>query len=44
MTMSDEELRTLPDETGKTEAVCQFCNKRYVFTAEDLERLIREKS
>lgn len=44
MTMSDEELRTLPDENGKTEAVCQFCNKRYVFTADDLEALIAEKN
>ncbi|MBQ5763846.1 MAG: Hsp33 family molecular chaperone HslO, partial [Ruminococcus sp.] len=40
MTMSDEEIRTLPDESGKTEAVCQFCNKRYAFTRDDLERLI----
>ena len=44
MTMSDEELRTLPDETGATEAVCQFCNKRYVFTRDDLEKLIAEKN
>ena len=44
MTMSDEEIRTLPDESGKTEAVCQFCNKRYAFTREDLERLIAEKN
>ena len=36
MTMSDEEIRTLPDESGKTEAVCQFCNKRYAFTRDDL--------
>lgn len=44
MTMSDEELRTLPDESGATEAVCQFCNKRYVFTRDDLEKLIAEKN
>jgi molecular chaperone Hsp33 len=44
MTMSDEEIRTLPDESGKTEAVCQFCNKRYAFTRDDLERLITEKN
>ena len=44
MTMSDEEIRTLPDESGKTEAVCQFCNKRYAFTRDDLERLIAEKN
>ncbi len=44
MTMSYEEIRTLPDESGKTEAVCQFCNKRYAFTRDDLERLIAEKN
>ena len=44
MTMSDEDIRTLPDESGKTEAVCQFCNKRYIFTRGDLERLIAEKN
>ena len=44
MTMSDEEIRTLPDESGETEAVCQFCNKRYAFTRDDLERLIAEKN
>ena len=44
MTMSDEDIRTLPDESGKTEAVCQFCNKRYTFTSDDLERLIKEKN
>lgn len=44
MTMSDEEIRTLPDESGKTEAVCQFCNKRYAFTRDDLERLTAEKN
>ena len=44
MTRSDEEIRTLPDESGKTEAVCQFCNKRYAFTRDDLERLIAEKN
>ena len=44
MTMSDAEIRTLPDENGVTEAVCQFCNKRYTFTRDDLERLIAEKN
>ena len=42
-TLSDEELRKLPDESGRTEAVCQFCNKRYVFTRDDIERLISER-
>ena len=44
MTLSDEDIRTLPDENGVTKAVCQFCNKRYTFSREDLERLIAEKN
>lgn len=44
MTMSDEDIRSMARESGEAEAVCQFCNKRYVFSAEDLERLIAEKN
>lgn len=44
MTMSDEDIRSMAAENGEAEAVCQFCNKRYVFSAEDLERLIAEKN
>lgn len=42
--LSDDDLRSLPDETGKAEASCHFCNKKYVFTKEDIERLIEEKN
>ena len=44
MTMSDDDIRTLADEKGVAEAVCQFCNKRYTFTKDDLEKLILEKN
>ena len=44
MTMSDEDIRTMADEKGYAEAVCQFCNKRYTFSLEDLEKLIAEKN
>lgn len=44
MTMSDADIRSMADENGEAEAVCQFCNKRYVFTADDLEKLIAEKN
>ncbi|HCA04643.1 MAG TPA: Hsp33 family molecular chaperone HslO [Ruminococcaceae bacterium] len=44
MTMSDEDIRAMADEKGEAEAVCQFCNKRYVFTRNDLEKLISEKN
>ena len=44
MTMSDDDIRTMTDEKGVAEAVCQFCNKRYTFTRDDLEKLIAEKN
>ncbi|MEE1219726.1 MAG: Hsp33 family molecular chaperone HslO [Ruminococcus sp.] len=43
-TLSDEDLRSLPDENGTVVANCHFCNRRYVFTTEDIERLIKEKN
>jgi molecular chaperone Hsp33 len=43
-TMSDEDIASMPNEDGVVEAVCQFCNKKYVFTNDDLERLIAEKN
>lgn len=43
-TLNDEELRNMLDKNGKIEASCQFCNKQYVFTKEDIEKLIEEKS
>ncbi len=44
MTMSDNDIRSMTDEKGEAEAVCQFCNKKYVFTKDDLEALITEKN
>ena len=44
MTMSDDDIRSMADEKGYAEAVCQFCNKRYEFSKEDLEKLIEEKN
>lgn len=43
-TMSDEDVRSMADETGTAEAVCQFCGKKYVFTKDDLEKVIVEKN
>ncbi len=39
--MPEEELRTLPDENGKVEATCSFCDNVYSFTPADLEEIIR---
>lgn len=43
LTMSADEVRELPDETGTVEATCSFCDQIYRFTREDLERLLSEK-
>ena len=42
--MSDEELRSLPDENGRIEVTCSFCDRVYTFTGEDMERIISERN
>lgn len=42
--MSPDELRTLPDEQGKVEVTCSFCDNVYTFTTEDMERLADRKN
>lgn len=37
--MKPEELKSLPDETGRVEVACQFCDKKYEFTQKDLEEI-----
>ncbi len=41
--MSDEELRSLPDENDRVEVTCSFCDAVYLFTREDLEALMAER-
>ena len=41
--MPEDEIRALPEENGIASANCHFCNKRYIFTTEDLEELIKKK-
>ncbi|MBE6734901.1 MAG: Hsp33 family molecular chaperone HslO [Ruminococcaceae bacterium] len=41
--LPEDEIRELPDETGVASATCHFCNKKYIFTQEDLENLIKKK-
>lgn len=37
--MSADELRTLPDEAGKVEVTCSFCDNVYTFTASEIDAL-----
>ncbi len=41
--MSDEELRSLPDDNDRVEVTCSFCDRVYRFTGVDLERIIAER-
>jgi molecular chaperone Hsp33 len=42
ISMGKEELMSLIREQGGAELTCQFCDKVYRFSKEDLERLLRE--
>lgn len=39
MTIGKEDLREIIEEDGQAELVCQFCEKKYLFNKEDLEKL-----
>lgn len=43
MVMSDDDIRASAADLGYAEACCQFCNKKYRFTPEELEKLISER-
>ena len=42
-TLSDDDIRSMVNEQGVAVATCHFCNKKYVFTKDDLEKLIAEE-
>ena len=37
--MSPEELRTLPDEQGRVEVTCSFCDNVYTFTETEIQKI-----
>ena len=41
--MRPEELLSLPDENGRVEATCSFCDKTYHFTIADLEKMVASR-
>lgn len=43
ISMGKDELKNLTEDE-KTEVCCQFCDKKYVFTPADIEKLIKESS
>ena len=42
ISMGNQEMRSLIDEQGKAELTCQFCDKVYRFSREELEELYRQ--
>lgn len=42
VTIGKKELQDIIEKEGKAELVCHFCNKKYEFTKEELENLLRD--
>lgn len=42
--MSDDDIRSLILEKGHMEAVCGFCNKKYIIPKEELEEFIEQRN
>lgn len=42
MTIGKDELKTIIEEDGQAEMVCQFCEKRYFFNKEQLEDILKQ--
>lgn len=40
-TLGKEELQNIIEEDGKAELLCHFCNKKYKFTKEELEIIVK---
>ena len=42
ISIGKKDLEEILKEDGKLEAMCHFCNKKYIFTKEELEEMIEE--
>lgn len=42
--LTENELKSIIEEDGKAEAGCHFCNKKYVFTKEELIEILNDKA
>ena len=42
MTLGKEEIEKLAEEQKETEVCCHFCNKKYVFSADELLKMLKE--
>ena len=44
LSLGKKDLRELIDEGKEVELHCHFCNKRYVFSVEEIEKLMRAQN
>ena len=44
LSLGKKEIAQMIAEDGQAEVVCQFCNRRYLFDAPALEKLLEETS
>ena len=44
LSLGRKEIEQMLKEDGQAEVICQFCNKQYLFRAEDLQKLLEETS
>lgn len=42
-TLQDDQLRAMINSTGNVEAVCHYCNKKYIFTEKEIEEYIENR-
>jgi len=40
--LNKEELKQILKEDGKIEAVCNFCSEKYLFTEDEIKKIIEE--
>lgn len=43
-TLNDSVLKEMIEEDGKAEITCHFCNKKYNFTKQELEKILEQKN
>ncbi|HOA81742.1 MAG TPA: Hsp33 family molecular chaperone HslO, partial [Defluviitaleaceae bacterium] len=41
--LGKEEIEDMIKKDGKAEVICHFCNSKYLFTEEDLHKLINDE-
>ena len=42
ITIGEKDLRDIIENDGKAELVCHFCNKKYLFSKDELEAMLEK--